>query len=143
MTKPEAPNNLHEIDPLMMDYLLDHYRKPHNYGTIENADVKHEEGNPSCGDQIEITAKVKDGVIEDNKFSGKGCIISQSAASILTDLMKGEKLERVKEFTREDMLENMGIEIGPMRLKCALLALKVLKAGVYGQAEWPGEEDED
>lgn len=143
MTKPGDPNDLQEIDPLMMDYLLDHYRNPHNFGTIEDADVKHEEGNPSCGDRIEITAKVRDGIIVDIKFNGKGCIVSQSAASILTDLMKGEKLEKVREFSREDMLENMGIEIGPMRLKCALLALKVLKAGVYGQTDWPGEEDQE
>ncbi len=81
--------------------------------------------------------------MKDIKFKGKGCIISQSAASILTDTMKGEKLEKVRDYSKDDMLEDLAIPIGPMRLKCALLALKVLKAGVYGQAAWPGEEDEE
>lgn len=142
MIGPHNPNELLDVDPLMMDVLLDHYKHPHNFGEVEGADVSHEEGNPSCGDQMRITLKTRDGVIEDIKFKGKGCIISQASASILTDLMKGERLDRVKAFSKDDMLENIGIPIGPMRLKCALLALKVLKAGVYGQAEWPGEEED-
>jgi nitrogen fixation NifU-like protein len=136
------PNELLDVDPLMMDVLLDHYKHPHNFGGLEGADIVHAEGNPSCGDSLEISVKTADGKIEDIKFKGKGCIISQASASILTDLMKGEPLEAVRTFSKEDMLENIGIPIGPMRLKCALLALKVLKAGVYGQASWPGEEDD-
>lgn len=136
------PNELLDVDPLMMDLLLDHYKHPHNFGKVEGADIVQEEGNPSCGDQIEISLKTEDGIIKDIKFKGKGCIVSQAAASILTDLMKGEPLERVRSFSRDEMLENIGIPIGPMRLKCALLALKVLKSGVYGQASWPGEEDD-
>ncbi len=139
----DNPNELLDVDPLMMDVLLDHYRHPHNFGKIDGADIVHAEGNPSCGDQIEIAVKLNGDVIEDIKFSGKGCIISQSAASILTDMMKGESLEKVKELTKDEMLENIGIPIGPMRLKCALLAMKVLKAGVYGQASWPGEEEDE
>ena len=139
---PTNPNELLDVDPLMMDVLLDHYRHPHNFGKIEGPDILHAEGNPSCGDQIEIAIKLNGDVIEDIKFSGKGCIVSQSAASILTDMMKGETLDKVKDLTKDEMLENIGIPIGPMRLKCALLAMKVLKAGVYGQAQWPGEEDE-
>lgn len=142
MIAPHNPNELLDVDPLMMDVLLDHYKHPHNFGEVEGADVAHEEGNPSCGDQMRITLKTRDGVIQDIRFKGKGCIISQASASILTDLMKGERLDRVKVFSKDDMLENIGIPIGPMRLKCALLALKVLKAGVYGQAAWPGEEED-
>jgi nitrogen fixation NifU-like protein len=136
------PNELLDVDPLMMDILLDHYKHPHNHGSLPGADIVHSEGNPSCGDQLEISLKTRDGAVEDIRFQGKGCIISMAAASILTDLMKGEPLERVKALTKEEMLENIGIPIGPMRLKCALLALKVLKAGVYGQAAWPGEEED-
>jgi nitrogen fixation NifU-like protein len=142
MTQSANPNELLDVDPLMMDILLDHYRHPHNHGPLPGADIVHSEGNPSCGDQLEIALKTHGDKIEDIKFQGKGCIISQAAASILTDLMKGEPIERVKDLSKEEMLENIGIPIGPMRLKCALLALKVLKAGVYGQASWPGEEDE-
>lgn len=99
-------------------------------------------GIPRAGDQLQIALKTKDGTIEDIRFEGKGCIISQAAASILTDMVKGEKLEMVRDLTKEEMLENLGIPIGPMRLKCALLALKVLKAGVYGRTSWPGEEED-
>lgn len=143
MEGPGHPKNeLLDVDPLMMDILLDHYKHPHNFGELPGADVVHEEGNPSCGDQIKMTVKTGDGKVLDVKFSGKGCIISQSAASILTDLVKGESLERVRDFTKEEMLENMVIPIGPMRLKCALLALKVLKTGIYGQAAGLYEEDD-
>ena len=142
MTSVPNPNELMDVDPLMMDVLLDHYKHPHNFGPLPGADITHAEGNPSCGDQLQIALKTKDGTIEDIRFEGKGCIISQAAASILTDMVKGEKLEMVRDLTKDEMLENLGIPIGPMRLKCALLALKVLKSGVYGQASWPGEDDD-
>jgi len=85
---------------------------------------------------------VKDGVVEDVRFSGHGCSISQASASMLTERIKGRPLEEVKALTREDILEDLGIELGPVRLKCALLALKVLKGGIYGIADWPDEEDD-
>jgi len=144
MTDPSfSKNDLLDVDPLMMDILLDHYKHPHNFGELPGADVVHEEGNPSCGDQLKIMVKTAGGKVEDVRFTGKGCIISQSAASILTDLVKGEPLERVRDLTKEEMLENLGIPIGPMRLKCALLALKVLKTGVYGQAAGSFDEDDE
>jgi nitrogen fixation NifU-like protein len=129
------------MDELQMEILLDHYQNPRNFGHLENPDIVHEEGNPSCGDQIRIEIKLEDNKISDIKFTGKGCTISQASASILTEIVKGKTLEEVKNFSKDDMLNALGIPISPIRLKCALLALKVLKAGIYGINTWPGEED--
>lgn len=131
-----------DIDPLMMDFLLEHYKHPHNFGEIDPAEIAYKDGNPSCGDQIKITLNTKEGIIEDIKFKGKGCIVSQAAASILTDMVKGKKIEEAKNISKEEMLENLVIPIGPMRLKCALLALKVLKKGLYGKDYCDEDEDE-
>lgn len=128
--------NIYEED------ILDHYENPSNYGTLENPDISHEEDNPLCGDQIRIDLKVEDGVIADVRFCGHGCTISLAAASMLTEEVKGQLLEEVKKLTRDDILDMLGIELGPVRLKCGLLALKVLKAGAYGVKGWPGEGDE-
>ena len=135
-------NKLDDVDPLMMDILLQHYRHPHNFGELSPCDIDHEEGNPSCGDQIRMFIRTKGGRITDIAFSGKGCIISQASASILTDLVKGKTVDEVKSMTKDDMIDNLGIPIGQMRLKCALLALKVIKRGLYGNAEWNEEDDE-
>jgi nitrogen fixation NifU-like protein len=129
------------MDELQMEILLDHYQNPRNFGHLENPNIVHEEGNPSCGDQIRIEIKLEDNKIADIKFTGKGCTISQSSASILTEIVKGKSLDEVKNFSKEDMLNALGIPISPIRLKCALLGLKVLKAGIYGIKTWPGEED--
>jgi nitrogen fixation NifU-like protein len=128
--------NIYEED------ILDHYENPSNYGTLENPDISHEEDNPLCGDQIRIDLKVEDGMIADVRFSGHGCTISQAAASMLTEEIKGRPLEEVKKMTRDDILEMLGIHLGPVRLKCGLLSLKVLKAGAYGIKGWPGEGEE-
>ncbi len=129
------------MDELQLEILLDHYQNPRNFGHLENPDIVHEEGNPSCGDQIRIEIKLEDNKIADIKFTGKGCTISQASASILTEIIKGKTLDEVKNFGKEDMLNALGIPISPIRLKCALLGLKVLKAGIYGINTWPGEED--
>ncbi len=129
------------MDELQLEILLDHYQNPRNFGHLENPDIIHEEGNPSCGDQIRIEIKLEDNKIADIKFTGKGCTISQASASILTEIVKGKTLDEVKNFGKEDMLNALGIPISPIRLKCALLGLKVLKAGIYGINTWPGEED--
>ena len=125
------------------EYLLDHYENPRNFGTLDNPSFSFEEGNPSCGDVIRIDVKVHDNRIEDIRFSGKGCVISQAAASILTETVRGKTLDEVRAFSKEDMLKALGIPLSPMRLKCGLLALKVLKAGLYGIQTWPGEEEEE
>lgn len=129
------------MDELQMEILLDHYNNPRNFGHLENPDIVYEDGNPSCGDQIRIEIKLEDNRISDIKFTGRGCTISQASASILTEVVKGKTLDEVKNFGKEDMLKALGIPISPIRLKCALLALKVLKGGIYGINTWPGEED--
>ena len=131
------------FDDLFRQNILDHYQNPRNYGTLEHPDISAEDSNPLCGDEIRIDLRVKDGVIEDVRFSGKGCSISRAAASMLTEEIRGKTLEEVKRIGKDDVLEMLGIELGPVRLKCALLALKTLKVGVYGVRGWPGDDEED
>jgi nitrogen fixation NifU-like protein len=122
------------------EYILDHYKNPRNFGRIEGADITHEEYNPLCGDMVGMDFRVRDGVIEDVKFHGRGCAISQASASLLTERLKGMTLDEAQQVGKDDVLEELGIDISPARLKCALLSLKVLKVGAYGLAA--EEEDE-
>jgi nitrogen fixation NifU-like protein len=114
------------------DIILDYYRNPRNSGDLENPDVRAKDSNPLCGDIIEMQLKIKDGMIEDLRFKGKGCAISQASASMLTEVVKGKTLDEVKALGKSDVLEMLGIDPGPTRIKCALLGLKVLKLAVYG-----------
>jgi nitrogen fixation NifU-like protein len=129
------------FDDLYRENILDHYKHPRNRGTLEHPDISYEDANPLCGDRIRIDLKVKDGRIEQIRFSGVGCSISQAAASMLCEAMEGKTLEEAKLISRDDVLEMLGIELGPVRLKCGLLALKTLKAGAYGMTQWPGEDE--
>ncbi len=119
------------------DIILDYYRNPRNFGELPNPDVRAKDSNPLCGDIIEMQLKINDGKVEDIRFQGKGCAISQAAASMLTEVAKGKSLDEIKAVGKPDVLELLGIDPGPTRIKCALLGLKVLKLGVYlylGQA---------
>jgi nitrogen fixation NifU-like protein len=129
-------------DELFRENILDHYKHPRNHGTLEHPDVTYEDANPLCGDRLRMDFHIRDGRIEQVRFSGVGCSISQAAASMLCERIEGRSLEEVKALTREDVLEMLGIDLGPVRLKCALLALKTLKAGVYGLTHWPGEDED-
>ena len=129
------------LDDFYRQNILDHYQNPRNWGTLEHPDVSAEDSNPLCGDRIRMDLKIKDGRVEAVKFSGTGCSISRAAASMLSDEIIGKTLDDVKASNRDDVLELLGIELGPVRLKCALLALKTLKVGVYGIQGWK-EEDE-
>lgn len=131
------------MDDLYRELIIDHYQNPHNHGTIEGADISFEDSNPLCGDKIRIDMRVENGIVEDIKFSGRGCAISQASASMLTDEIKGKPLEELKHLDKQTVLDLLGIPLGPTRVKCALLALKVVKGGAYGITRWPDEEDED
>jgi nitrogen fixation NifU-like protein len=126
-------------DQFYREYILDHYKNPRNFGRLDNPDISHEEDNPLCGDVIGMDFRVTGGVIEDIRFHGRGCAISQASASLLTERLKGMALDDAKKIDKADVLGELGIEISPARIKCALLSLKVLKVGAYGLAG----EDED
>jgi nitrogen fixation protein NifU and related proteins len=130
------------LDDFYRQNILDHYENPRNWGRLEKPDISAEDANPLCGDRIRMDLVVKDGRVETVRFSGHGCSISRAAASMLSEAIEGKTLEEVKALGREDVLEMLGIELGPVRLKCALLALKTLKLGVWGIHEWPGEGEE-
>ncbi len=128
------------MEDFYREYILDHYRNPRNRGVIESPDITYADSNPLCGDEIQIDLLVKDGLVDDVKFSGRGCAISQASVSMLTEMIEGKPIDEVKEITKEDVLELLGITLTPVRVKCALLGLKVLKSGVYGIE---AAEDED
>ena len=130
------------MEDLYRDNIIDHYQHPRNYGTLEHPDISFEDSNPVCGDELRIDLQVKDGKVADARFSGHGCSISQASASMLTEEIIGKSLEEVKQIDKQYLLDMLGIPLGPVRLKCALLSLKVLKAGAYGLHGWPGEDDE-
>lgn len=110
--------------------ILDHYKNPHNHGEIKNPDIKFTENNPLCGDVITVSIKLNGGKVEDIKFRGIGCAISQSAASMLTDKIKGKTLKEAKNLQREDLVNMLGINIGIVRTKCATLGLVAIKNGI-------------
>jgi len=116
------------------ELILDYYRNPRNYGKLDPHDIEAKDSNPLCGDEVEIQIQVsEDGKIGDIRFFGKGCAISQASASMLTELAKGKPLEWTKDLSKEDILKMLGTsDLGPARIKCALLPMKVLKTGVYG-----------
>jgi nitrogen fixation protein NifU and related proteins len=118
-------------DDIYREIILDHYRNPRNKGKLSNADVSIHDSNPLCGDEIDIHLKIEEGKVKDIKFEGRGCAISQASASMLTEMVMDKPLTTVKDLMKEDILENIGLmNLGPARIKCALLSLKVLKLGM-------------
>lgn len=130
-------------EELYQEIILDYWKNPKNYGKLENPDIIFRDSNPSCGDIVEINIILEKDKIKEIKFNGTGCIISQAAASMLTDFAKGKTLEDIKNIKKEDILEMLGIEISGIRLKCALLSLKVLKYCVYEHLGKKLEENYD
>jgi len=130
------------MDDLYRQILIERYKEPHHRGTLDPHDISYEDDNPLCGDHIRIDLRVnEDEVVTEAVFSGQGCSISQASADLLIESIIGKSLEEVKKTSKEDIIDLLGIELGPVRLKCALLSLKVLKAGVYGIGEGEASDE--
>ena len=130
------------MDSLFRDHILDHYRHPRCHGSIENPDASVEDANPLCGDKLRMDFRFADGRVAEVRFMGSGCSISQASASLVCEAIEGRPLDEVKALTRQDVLDLLGIDdLGPVRSKCAMLALKTAKAAAYGVKIWH-EEDE-
>jgi nitrogen fixation NifU-like protein len=129
-------------DSIYREIILEHAKNPRNRGILDPADFTHEDVNPMCGDEIRIDVRVSDDHISEIRFSGRGCAVSQASASILTEMAEGKTLADVKRIGKEELLDEIGIPVSPARMKCALLGLKVLKAGVYGVEHANDELDE-
>jgi nitrogen fixation NifU-like protein len=124
------------MDDLYREVIIERYKNPAYKGTLEPADISFEDENPLCGDHIRIDLRVDDqGIVKEAAFSGHGCAISQASADLLLESIIGKSVEDIKKMGKEDVLDLLGIELGPVRLKCALLPLKVVKAGAYGLGE--------
>jgi len=122
------------MDDLYRDEILEHYRQPHNFGPLESPDAVHEGNNPLCGDRITMMLALgEDGTVQEVAFSGRGCAISQASASLLTDEIKGHSVTDLEALTSQDVLDLLGIEISPARLKCALLSLDTLQRALEGR----------
>jgi nitrogen fixation protein NifU and related proteins len=124
------------MDDLYREVIIEHYKNPSYRGRLDPHDIQFADNNPLCGDHIEITLRTDEqGNVADARFSGHGCAISQASADLLMESIIGKPVEDVKKLSKQDILDMLGIDLGPVRLKCALLSLKVLKAGVYGLGE--------
>src|SRR3982751_2034312 len=121
------------LESLYREVILDHYKNPRGHGLIEDADAEAEGQNPLCGDEVSIyVAFGEDGdTIDEVRFSGRGCAISQAATSMLMELVQGRTATEIAELPKEDLLEEVGIPLTPIRLKCALLGLGVLKVALH------------
>jgi nitrogen fixation NifU-like protein len=124
------------MDDLYREVIIEHYKNPSYRGKLDPNDISFADNNPLCGDHIQIDLRVNNnGVVTEAAFDGHGCAISQASADLLMESIIGKPLEEVKKLNKQDVLDMLGIDLGPVRLKCALLSLKVLKAGVYGLGE--------
>jgi nitrogen fixation protein NifU and related proteins len=129
------------MDDLYRDYILEHYRRPHNFGVLDNATATQEGANPLCGDRITLQLRVIGDQIAAVGFTGRGCAISQASASLLTDEVKGKEVDAAAAMKASDVLDLLGIEISPARMKCALLSLETLQGALGGPAAKPAKAE--
>jgi nitrogen fixation NifU-like protein len=131
-----------EFDQLYREVILDHYKNPRNHGLLDPADAHAEGQNPLCGDELAVTVRFEDGdVIDEVGFDGRGCAISQAATSMLSDLVKGRTAEQVAAMPTQELLDELGIPLTPVRLKCAILGLGVLKLALHKAKGTPLPEE--
>lgn len=134
------------MDDLYREIIIERYKSPLYRGNLDPHDISYVDENPLCGDHIQIDLRLNDkGIVTEAAFSGHGCAISQASSDLLLEHVIGKSLDEIKSLGKQDVLDLLGIELGPVRLKCALLPLKVLKAGVYGigSEKYPAEEDDE
>jgi nitrogen fixation NifU-like protein len=130
------------MDPLYREYIIDHYKNPRNFGELKERDVEFRDRNPLCGDELGVHIKLDGDRVSELRFHGQGCAISQATASIISEELIGKTVAEIAELDRHFVVDEIGLELSPTRLKCGLLGLKVAQGALVGTSEWPdGTED--